>query len=849
MLNFFRNQKGFVTVFVTLMLIPALLISGTAVDIARVYAAKSMVEDANLLAANAALTQYDATLQDIYGLYGIMESDEELASMITEYVTIAILGEDYQQEGMGTLQLFANTDDPTVAFSTLDGHTLANAEVIRRQIEEYVKYEAPIIIVDEVLGLLDAFEKTAADSDAIQTKVEIEEDLADLNSYYEDVYDQINAVDKFDTKNAAQWKIINDRLVEIQDAFEKMYDVRGYYVAEMEKENPNDDYLNDYNIEYEKRESNIRSLIHGGEYYSLWMDGYYNDEGDWIEGFYASWKQIDGLTDLFDDYQDFLTDYSSEFSKLQSLCSTLDSKCTEISVKLNSLKTKLASGDCSDELVAAMNEKDENGVTVLESYETLLNYNTNTLATQYKTANSDLLTEYSDMVDNISKFGQVVNNTVIGNYVEVPNVSFDDYCFEINYSEAYSTTDILRTLAQLDDSSVKYTISADFTKYENVSDSHNEFYDALNNMYKSGGTADAADEAEGDIWDLMGAVQTEFKNMVSMVEADNEGADYYKVSGSNESGGGTMFEDGADWGDDEGSFLSDALDNPIFAIGGLVDDIVNKLLLVVYDAKMFSDFSTNKGEDKEMETLTGVPLGTEVNYFYQAELEYLYHGNEESAQSNVRTVLAMMLLIRFVNNYISSFSVSSVETEITTIAAGTGPFAPLVKELGRLAYALGESIIDLNTLTAGKGVPLLKDKDSWKFSLDGIANSALDSSASSAISGKDSSTDSATDLYYSDYMTLLLLLVGGDDLGKRTARLIELNMTNYEQGVNADEDTMSAVSAADFYDMSSATTSFSITTQLNLKMMFLSLPVAQQGVLDTVPPTTFGIEAITYRGY
>lgn len=75
-----RDCKGAVTVFVTLLLIPAVLVSGTGVDLARLYTARSILHDANQLAANSVLASYDALLQDLYGLYGVMKDDPEFAA-------------------------------------------------------------------------------------------------------------------------------------------------------------------------------------------------------------------------------------------------------------------------------------------------------------------------------------------------------------------------------------------------------------------------------------------------------------------------------------------------------------------------------------------------------------------------------------------------------------------------------------------------------------------------------------------------------------------------------------------------------------------------------------------------
>ena len=77
-----KNIRGAVTVFVTVLLIPAVLVSGTGVDIARIFAARSTARDANQLAANALMTNYDALLQDLYGLYAVIGGDDELTGMV-----------------------------------------------------------------------------------------------------------------------------------------------------------------------------------------------------------------------------------------------------------------------------------------------------------------------------------------------------------------------------------------------------------------------------------------------------------------------------------------------------------------------------------------------------------------------------------------------------------------------------------------------------------------------------------------------------------------------------------------------------------------------------------------------
>ena len=127
--KFGRDCKGAVTVFVTLMLVPAVLVSGSGVDIARLYVARSELQDANQLAANSALASYDALLQDLYGLYGIMQSDAQLASMMEEYIEVAVFGEDWKDRTMGNLSHFyGERSSLTVQASAADGKNLKNPE-------------------------------------------------------------------------------------------------------------------------------------------------------------------------------------------------------------------------------------------------------------------------------------------------------------------------------------------------------------------------------------------------------------------------------------------------------------------------------------------------------------------------------------------------------------------------------------------------------------------------------------------------------------------------------------------------------------------------------------------------
>ena len=163
MRKLFHNCKGAVTVMVTLLLIPSILVSGTGVDLARIYTAKSIVQDANQLAANSVLASYEALLQDLYGLFGVMSGGADPDS----YIEQAVMGGDWDK-GMGTFQVFYGSNLHPAVLTPAPGQSLGNVPVLRRQIEEYSKFRAPPIIAELLMSKLEIFEKIKEDAKVIK---------------------------------------------------------------------------------------------------------------------------------------------------------------------------------------------------------------------------------------------------------------------------------------------------------------------------------------------------------------------------------------------------------------------------------------------------------------------------------------------------------------------------------------------------------------------------------------------------------------------------------------------------------------------------------------------------------
>lgn len=854
MCKLLKNTKGAVTIFVTLLLIPAILVSGSAVDLARIYTARSIVQDANQLASNSLLTQYDALLQDIYGLYGIMQSDPELGDMLNEYIEVAVFGEGVQKNELGTFQLFYGSELQPVDIEYIHGKNLSDPEVLRRQIEEYAKYRVPVIIMKEIWDRIEKFKKLKADAEVIEKKMAIDEKIDEINDIYEDIYDLINDINTYPWEEQNAFNNVNEYLVEINKQLKSLVETRKEYTNAFDENN--EEKYEDMELKYKGIKQNIKSLIEGGSVVSGWVSGDYNEDGIWVDGEWDRSVHYKGLKKSINDCTEDLEGIKDKMGKLIEKCENADKKKAELLRMVDDLEARLNKGDCSEELKKGMSEpqqiKREDGSvetqdSIIKQYKDLLSYELKPMAQVFRGYNVPYIDKVIETLENLS-YGNIDEYNV----VSVPRISLeklsdvpDDIFWIGNTIEKRTVvntdTETLEDLAGL--TRYKYTALNKYKPFqdEKFNEAKNkEFYDKLTEMFnnKSDGAKKVKDDSKDKIGDLLGKVQ----GLYQKITLSPEGALYFKNEGSDDS---TGFGNEGEWSKTDGNNSAKSLTkkalkgNIVDQIGDLMDGASNKILLLTYDTEMFSNFTTVP----DTLTMSGIPMNTRVNYFFQSELEYLYHGDETSAKSNIWSVCGLIFLTRFVFNYISTFIIDDVRYELTLISAPAGPYATLVRELARIGYALAESALDMKELMAGRGIPLLKtDSKTWAFSLHSLAS--IPETLAGMVAEEKGDKDDG--MFYIDYLRIFLLFRDGDILAERTSDLIGWNMTNYKNGIEADEEKMTS---AELYNMARVHTDFKITTTVDMRMLFLSMAFAQKGIDGVVPPKTMPITVTDYRGY
>ena len=85
MMRIFRKKDGAVTVFLTIILVPIIVISCLFVDASRIRLAQSVVSSAGDLTLNTVLTQYDPILNDYYGMLASCQDIDDFLEKADEY--------------------------------------------------------------------------------------------------------------------------------------------------------------------------------------------------------------------------------------------------------------------------------------------------------------------------------------------------------------------------------------------------------------------------------------------------------------------------------------------------------------------------------------------------------------------------------------------------------------------------------------------------------------------------------------------------------------------------------------------------------------------------------------------
>ncbi len=174
------------------------------------------------------------------------------------------------------------------------------------------------------------------------------------------------------------------------------------------------------------------------------------------------------------------------------------------------------------------------------------------------------------------------------------------------------------------------------------------------------------------------------------------------------------------------------------------------------------------------EYLNSETLSSQEGLLY--EVEYIL-GGKESDKENLESVVNQIVLLRTGVNYtcLNQSTIKKGEVQVLALTMATAMGNPALSEVLEqvllVAWAYGESIMDVRSLLQGNSISLIKEEGDWQLSLSGLFN--LGDST-----GAVTQETSQEGLSYEDYLRILLYLEGEDNEVMRSLDMIEERLQN-----------------------------------------------------------------------
>lgn len=156
----------------------------------------------------------------------------------------------------------------------------------------------------------------------------------------------------------------------------------------------------------------------------------------------------------------------------------------------------------------------------------------------------------------------------------------------------------------------------------------------------------------------------------------------------------------------------------------------------------------------------------------QYQLEYILIGGDKDVE-NLKAVVNRLLLLRETANVVYLFSDSAkvAEAEALALAVTSAIALPELAELVKIslifAWAYAESVYDVRMLLQGGKIPLMKNNETWHYSISGMLDFASDTSVD---------TENSTGISYEEYLRVFLAIENVETKTNRAMDIMEMDV-------------------------------------------------------------------------
>jgi len=749
-----------------------LVLTGVLVDGARARVAEAQVQSAVEACANSLLANYNNILKEWFGLMALSENnpsvlEEELLYYLNNNL-MTELGTEKKNAGDKSwdyLKKFLDIDNKYEDVKFLDMYdyrvdylkiaplyNLAENEVLRAQIVDYMKYRAPEQLGEEFLEKINVFRSYKKQAKILSSKLEIDKSLGSVSEELGRLSAEIKKVNTYDGK------ILKEKLGEIAESiavkvgkekiYKEMTKKRNEAQKRLEEHRNSDEYKSEMQILRERflleedpveKEILLQQIEDLDEPFKQELEeAKENEKQAKNEYDFCANSTKKRIEDLFTYLKSF-EDYNKNAEKRAS---EVKKKTKEIKEKINELKEQI-SGDNSDfaEKIRQELKKIDNQIS-----ENSMNH---------------LINKFSDnksIIGDLTKILKEKNLKDINEDSEgVSSFEADDYLFMLEYikKEIVKTEELyLSHISKY--SKVTYEefpVDEITPKSEEVEDPRSAAKDLIKdseNPLKSIEAPESHEDFEEIKKDLpSGGAKINSKKILEAFIGEN----YELVAKA------IGLEDNPDpsgESSDKSLEVSSIIDNMDFEndkndsiIGGLnlitslidilengLETIRDEIYIDEYALGTFNNYLSFKEFNTDKSTISQVDLRfrnrseRKPYMYFENEIEYII-GGSDNEKSNIYIVMADILIIRFTLNtlhiLLDPAKMKDVASVVNYIAAFTSPLVaaflvPLLTILIVMSWAMAESVIDLKLLMKGESVPIFKTSSNWILSVEGGLN-------------------------------------------------------------------------------------------------------------------------------
>ncbi|KAB3532805.1 DUF5702 domain-containing protein [Alkaliphilus serpentinus] len=725
-----RGQRGAISVYLSIVFIALIILTGVIVDGARIRVAEAHLNQAATSVALSILSEYEGDLKDYYGIFAVNLSElEDLDESLMYYFNNSL---------NPSWNLFGNSPSDSRYLDFFDyqidflevnyvsSNTLLNTDLMTYQILDYMKYRAPVQMGEEFLSKLDLITKVGNTSELLKSKIKVEEKLSEvsdlqlllhleINGPYDEtgksldingmeVQEIIRSVHKDENypillkdyyiKNFNQDPRLGDNA--FYDYFNTIKELENNLTREKEKEEKLDKLLKDINKEIERRQKQE-------------LDGGNSDE-----------EEDSSLRALEDQYQNLQDELENIRARIIENKETIQQQYDEIFLTLNQYievckKSKVTADKLLVKLenVKESNEellgKVQNATDVIEDIKSKVKEEGKSYQKLYSQDNDG-----KDRISHIkSKLDEKVR--ILGDFkslIEIiqPSNIFSMSISELSFINYYDlTSSITSTMRNYESYKINYAIQ--FELAENLDE-----YKSYDNRKEVSKKIKIQEDEE--VMDILlsdgGAIALDLPSKSQELDSDKLGTPDFTSKATRT------------------EFLMEALDFMTELPKRMSLQAMDNIYINEYALGTFNNAVRHSSNNKKTDPLLRPEVFSKYHRdsYFSYEVEYLLQGRD-SQNTNLSLTKGEILLYRFGLNLLHLYANSdklATASAVATAVAGWWTFGagmPIAKTLILCGWAMAESILDLEDLMKGERVPFFKMKNEWKLDLRNAIDNAV----------------------------------------------------------------------------------------------------------------------------